>query len=44
VELSLAEVREALAAREAGAVLLSFDRRTVPTYELCGAETRLLTP
>lgn len=32
----------ALAARDADATLISFDRRAKPTYELCGAEFRFL--
>jgi predicted nucleic acid-binding protein len=32
----------ALAARGAGAALVSFDRRAEPTYELCGVEARML--
>jgi predicted nucleic acid-binding protein len=32
----------ALAARDAGATLISLDRRARPTYELCGVEARFL--
>jgi predicted nucleic acid-binding protein len=32
----------ALTARDAGATLVSLDRRAEPTYALCGVETRML--
>lgn len=32
----------ALTARDAGATLISLDRRAEPTYELCGVEVRML--
>jgi len=32
----------ALAARDAGATLVSLDRRAAPTYALCGVEARML--